>query len=111
MATATRRTAGTRNGAATKVSSDPSPAALRFEVYQENSGRHSWYLTTGDGRNLATSRESFASRDDAEGARGRGGPPVVSRNRSLSRSAAPRLAVASVAPPEADHAGLCACPS
>jgi uncharacterized protein YegP (UPF0339 family) len=56
MATATRK-------AATKVSADP---ALRVEVYQENSGRHSWHLTSGDGRNLARSCESFASRDDAE---------------------------------------------
>jgi uncharacterized protein YegP (UPF0339 family) len=64
MATATRETAGTPNGAATKAGSDP--GALRFEVYQENSGRHSWHLTTGDGSKLATSCESFASRDEAE---------------------------------------------
>jgi hypothetical protein len=44
--------------------------ALTIEVYQQNSGRHSWRLTTGDGRNLATSCESFATWDDAECAAG-----------------------------------------
>jgi uncharacterized protein YegP (UPF0339 family) len=68
MATATRKTAGALNGAATRAGSDPS--ALRFEVYQENSGRHSWHLITGDGSKLATSCESFASRDEAERAVG-----------------------------------------
>jgi hypothetical protein len=62
MATATRRTAKL-DRAATKA---PSEGALRVEVYQENSGRHSWHLTTGDGRNLARSCESFALRGDAE---------------------------------------------
>jgi uncharacterized protein YegP (UPF0339 family) len=66
MATATRRTAGTLNGAATKAGSEPALEALRFDVYQENSGRYSWHLTAGDEHNLATSCESFASRDDAE---------------------------------------------
>jgi uncharacterized protein YegP (UPF0339 family) len=66
MAAATRRTAGTLNGAATKAGSEPAAGGLRFEVFQENSGRHSWHLTAGDGRNLARSYESFASRDDAE---------------------------------------------
>jgi hypothetical protein len=65
MATATRRTAGTLNGTATKAGSEPTPGALRFEVFQENSGRHSWHLTGGDGHNLARSCESFASRDEA----------------------------------------------
>ena len=69
MATATRKTAGSLNGSATKAGSEPAPGALKFEIYQENSGRHSWHLT-GDGRNLATSCESFASRDDAERAVG-----------------------------------------
>jgi uncharacterized protein YegP (UPF0339 family) len=68
MATATRKTAGTLNGAVTKAGSDP--GAVRFEVYQENSGRHSWQLTAGDGSKLATSCASFASRDEAERAVG-----------------------------------------
>jgi uncharacterized protein YegP (UPF0339 family) len=66
MATATRSTGGTLNGKATKAGSEPAAGALRFAVYQENSGRYSWHLTAGDGRNLARSYESFASRDDAE---------------------------------------------
>jgi uncharacterized protein YegP (UPF0339 family) len=63
MATATRRTAGTLDGTATR--SEPAAGSLRFEVFQENSGRHSWNLTTSDGTKLARSCESFASRDDA----------------------------------------------
>jgi uncharacterized protein YegP (UPF0339 family) len=43
---------------------------LRFEVYEENSGRHRWRLTTSDGRDLATSCASFASRDEAQRAAG-----------------------------------------
>jgi uncharacterized protein YegP (UPF0339 family) len=66
MATATREAAHTLNGALTKAGSEPAPSALRFEVYQENSGRFSWHLNAGDGPNLARSCESFASRDDAE---------------------------------------------
>jgi uncharacterized protein YegP (UPF0339 family) len=66
MATATRRTAGTLNGAAIKAGSEPAARALRFEIFQENSGRHSWHLTTGGGHKLARSCATFASRDDAE---------------------------------------------
>jgi uncharacterized protein YegP (UPF0339 family) len=66
MATATRRTAGALDSAATNGGSKLPVGALTIEVYQENSGRHSWHLTTGDGHNLATSCESFASRKDAE---------------------------------------------
>jgi uncharacterized protein YegP (UPF0339 family) len=66
MATATRKTAGTLNGAATKAGTAPAAGVLQFEVFQENSGRHSWNLTAGDGQELARSCESFASRDDAE---------------------------------------------
>jgi uncharacterized protein YegP (UPF0339 family) len=70
MATATRRTAGALDSAATNGGAKPSVGALTIEIYQENSGRHSWQLTTGDGRNLATSCESFATRDEAERAAG-----------------------------------------
>jgi uncharacterized protein YegP (UPF0339 family) len=66
MATATRRTAGALDSAATNGGSKLPVGTLTIEVYQENSGRHSWHLTTCDGRNLATSCESFASREDAE---------------------------------------------
>jgi uncharacterized protein YegP (UPF0339 family) len=70
MATARRKTAGTRNGATEDDESRPWTGALRFEVYEENSGRHRWRLTTSDGRDLATSCESFATRDDARRAAG-----------------------------------------
>jgi uncharacterized protein YegP (UPF0339 family) len=70
MATATRSTAGALDSAAINGGSKLRVGALTIDVYQENSGRHSWHLTTGDGRNLATSCESFASRDDAESAAG-----------------------------------------
>jgi uncharacterized protein YegP (UPF0339 family) len=70
MATATRRTAAALDSAATNGGSKLPVGALTIEVYQQNSGRHSWHLTTGDGRNLATSCESFASRDHAERAVG-----------------------------------------
>jgi uncharacterized protein YegP (UPF0339 family) len=70
MATAGRKTARTLDGAATTTDSSPWTGALRFEVYEENSGRHRWRLRTSDGRDLATSCESFASRDDAERAAG-----------------------------------------
>jgi uncharacterized protein YegP (UPF0339 family) len=69
MATARRKTAGTRNGA-TEDESRPWTGALRFEVYEENSGRHRWRLTTTDGRDLATSCESYATHDDAQRAAG-----------------------------------------
>ncbi len=66
MATTMRSTAGTLNGAATNAVVEPAPEALRFAVYQENSGRYSWHLTAGDEHQLARSCQSFASRDDAE---------------------------------------------
>jgi uncharacterized protein YegP (UPF0339 family) len=70
MATARRKTAGTLDGPGTKTESSPWTGALRFDVYEENSGRHRWRLTTDDGRDLATSCESFATRDDARRAAG-----------------------------------------
>jgi len=69
MAT-TRRKTPKAPGGATREDSSPWTGALRFQVYEENSGRHRWRLTTDDGRDLATSTESFASRDDAERAAG-----------------------------------------
>jgi uncharacterized protein YegP (UPF0339 family) len=66
MATARRKTAGTLDSAATNAESRPWTEALRFEVYEENSGRHRWRLTTSDGKDLATSCASFASHDDAQ---------------------------------------------
>jgi uncharacterized protein YegP (UPF0339 family) len=70
MASARRNTPGTPDGAARKAAPLPFAGALRFDVYEENSGRHRWRLTTSAGRELATSCESFASRDDAEHAVG-----------------------------------------
>jgi uncharacterized protein YegP (UPF0339 family) len=68
---ATRRTtARILDGAGTTAESSPWTGALRFEVYEENSGRHRWRLTTSDGRDLATSCASFASRDEAQRAAG-----------------------------------------
>jgi uncharacterized protein YegP (UPF0339 family) len=66
MATARQKTAGTLDSAATTAESSPWTSTLRFEVYEENSGRHRWRLTTSDGRDLATSCESFATHDDAQ---------------------------------------------
>jgi uncharacterized protein YegP (UPF0339 family) len=69
MATARPKAAGRRD-AATEDESRPWTGALSFTVYEENSGRHRWRLTTSDGRDLATSCESYATRDDAQRAAG-----------------------------------------
>jgi uncharacterized protein YegP (UPF0339 family) len=45
-------------------------SAMRFETYEENSGRHRWQLLAPDGRVLAISSDSYVSRDDAEFAAG-----------------------------------------
>jgi uncharacterized protein YegP (UPF0339 family) len=66
MATAPRKTAGALDSAAPNAESSPWTAALRFEVYEENSGRHRWRLTTSDGQDLATSCASYASHDEAQ---------------------------------------------
>jgi uncharacterized protein YegP (UPF0339 family) len=70
MATARRKTAGTMDSAAASAESRPWTGALRFEVYEENSGRYRWRLTTADGSDLATSCASFATQDEARGAVG-----------------------------------------
>jgi uncharacterized protein YegP (UPF0339 family) len=70
MATAGRKTVRTLDGAGTDAGSSPWTGALRFEVYEDNSARHRWRLTTSDGRGLATSCDSFATRDDAQRAAG-----------------------------------------
>jgi uncharacterized protein YegP (UPF0339 family) len=82
MASATRKITGTLDDAATNAESSPWTGALRFDVYEENSGRHRWRLTTSDGRGLATSCESFATRDDARRAAGE------NRHRSRDRRSA-----------------------
>jgi uncharacterized protein YegP (UPF0339 family) len=69
MATQDRKAVDALDGAA-KADSSPWARALRFDVYEENSGRHRWRLRTSDGRDLATSCESFATRDDAQRAAG-----------------------------------------
>ena len=70
MATPRRKPARTPDTAATNAESSPWTGALRFEVYEENSGRHRWRLTTSDGRDLATSTASFATHDEAQRAAG-----------------------------------------
>jgi hypothetical protein len=71
MATPRRKTASTPHGAASNAKSSQWTGALRFEVYEENSGRHRWRLTTSDGRGLATSCASFATPDEAQRAVGK----------------------------------------
>jgi uncharacterized protein YegP (UPF0339 family) len=66
MATAARKAPSTLGGAGTKAEPTPSTGVLQFEIYQENSGNHRWRLISSDGRPLATSCESFASRVDAQ---------------------------------------------
>jgi len=66
MATTKSKTARTLDGAAPTAGSGPWAGALRFEVYEENSGRHRWRLTTSDGGDLATSSASFATHDEAQ---------------------------------------------
>jgi uncharacterized protein YegP (UPF0339 family) len=41
-------------------------AAMTFESYEENSGRHRWQLLAADGHPLATSSASYASHGEAE---------------------------------------------
>jgi uncharacterized protein YegP (UPF0339 family) len=61
-----RKPTRTRDGAAAKAESGPRTGPMRFEAYEENSGRHRWRLVASDGSDLATSSASFASHDDAE---------------------------------------------
>jgi hypothetical protein len=70
MATPRSKNARALDGAAANAESSPWAGALRFGVYEENSGRHRWRLTTSDGRDLATSSQSFATRDEAQRAAG-----------------------------------------
>jgi uncharacterized protein YegP (UPF0339 family) len=70
MATARRKREGALDDAAPNARSSPWAGALRFEVYEENSGRHRWRLTTSDGHDLATSCASFATHDEAQRAAG-----------------------------------------
>lgn len=62
MAAAPRPTGQQRRRGASTTSS----GAPTFDVFEENSGRHRWQLTASDGKGLATSSDSFASRDDAQ---------------------------------------------
>jgi len=66
MATARSKPARKRDAAPPNAESSPWAGALRFEVYEENSGRHRWRLTTSDGHGLATSNASFATHDEAQ---------------------------------------------
>ena len=70
MTTPRSTTARTADSAAANAESNPWTGALRFDVYEENSGRHRWRLTTSDGRDLATSCASFATHDEAQRAAG-----------------------------------------
>jgi hypothetical protein len=70
VATARRNTGGALDGAAPNARSSPWAGALRFEPYEENSGRHRWRLIASDGSDLATSCASFATREEAQRAVG-----------------------------------------
>jgi hypothetical protein len=70
MATARSKPERALDGPAPNAESSPWAGPLRFAVYEENSGRHRWRLTTSDGRDLATSCASFATHDDAQRAAG-----------------------------------------
>jgi uncharacterized protein YegP (UPF0339 family) len=71
MATAKRsKTVATLASDATDAESSVLTGALHFAVYQENSGRHRWRLTTSDGQDLATSCASYATHDEAQHAAG-----------------------------------------
>jgi uncharacterized protein YegP (UPF0339 family) len=75
MATARqKKSADALDDAAPNTESRPWTEALRFEVYEENSGRHRWRLTTSDGQDLATSCASYASHDEARRAAGESRP-------------------------------------
>jgi uncharacterized protein YegP (UPF0339 family) len=65
MATATTP-ADSLGGATTRPGAPSWTSTLRFDVYEEDAGRHRWRLGTRGGELLAKSCESFASRDDAE---------------------------------------------
>jgi uncharacterized protein YegP (UPF0339 family) len=69
MATARRKTTPALDGAA-ETGTNRWTGALRFDVYEENSGRYRWRLMTGDGHDLATSAASFATHAEAERAAG-----------------------------------------
>ncbi|MDX6724072.1 MAG: hypothetical protein QOD73_2476 [Solirubrobacteraceae bacterium] len=69
MATTRRKTTPALAGAA-EAGTTPWTGALRFDVYEENSGRHRWRLMSGDGHDLATSTASFATHAEAERAAG-----------------------------------------
>ena len=70
MATPRKKAPRTSDHTGTSTESGPWAGALRFDVYEENSGRHRWRLTTPDGRDLATSTASFATREEAQRAAG-----------------------------------------
>jgi uncharacterized protein YegP (UPF0339 family) len=69
MATARRKITPALDGAA-RAGTSPWTGALRFDVYEENSGRYRWRLITGEGHDLATSTASFATHAEAERAAG-----------------------------------------
>ncbi len=70
MATPRKKAAPKLDAPGANAESSPWAGALRFDVYEENSGRHRWRLTTSDGRDLATSSASFATREEAQRAAG-----------------------------------------
>jgi len=66
MATAKSKTVRAPAGADIKTDSSSVTGTLQFDVFEDNSGRHRWRMSTSDGRDLATSSASFASHDDAQ---------------------------------------------
>jgi hypothetical protein len=63
MVTAARSAPRNRRGPS---DADAKAAAMTFDAYEENSGRHRWELLTPDGVRLATSCASYSSHADAE---------------------------------------------
>jgi uncharacterized protein YegP (UPF0339 family) len=66
MATARSKTARAPDDAAIKTDSSSGAGTVRFDVFEDNAGRHRWRMSTSDGRDVATSSASFASHDDAQ---------------------------------------------
>jgi uncharacterized protein YegP (UPF0339 family) len=51
---------------ATSSAADTLSVALKFEVYEENSGRYRWRITGTGGKEVATSCASFSSHKAAQ---------------------------------------------
>jgi len=70
MATPRKKAAAKLDAPGADAGTSPWAGALRDGVYEEDAVRHRWRLTTSDGRDLATSTASFATREQAQRAAG-----------------------------------------